>query len=201
MQRPWDDAFALAWSSFLDATTPVGAVLLNRAGMVVATGQGRRYSTSDADGELSGSRLAHAELNALVGIDPTTHIRDHTLLTTVEPCSMCVGACIQARVGTVVHAGADPYGGATSMALDNHQTRIHRPRFLAEEDPEWRDLGAILVLLFSLDVRPNGHVVAAYRQALPSIADRAEDPRTRSLVGEAATAHAPWAEVREVLRR
>jgi tRNA(Arg) A34 adenosine deaminase TadA len=199
MQRPWDEVFALAWASFLDGTTPVGAALVDLDGEVVATGRGRRYSSESADGQLAGSRLAHAEINALVGIDPFTDVRDHTLLSTLEPCSLCVGASIQARVGAVVHAGRDPYGGATSMVLDNHQLRLHRPVFSVEDDPDWRDVGAILLLSFYLDVIPNPRVVAAFREATPELAARAETGSVRASVRDAAADRAEWGQVHALL--
>lgn len=174
--------------------------MLDASGASVATGRGRRYSAQAVQGQLAGSRLAHAEVNALAGVDPYTDVRDHTLLTTVEPCSLCVGASIQARVGAVVHAGRDPYAGATAMVLDNHQTRLHRPAFAAEEDPNWRDMGAMLLLLFYLDVLPNPRVVAAFRESAPELAERAERRRVRGEVNDAAARAAGWDEVRLVLR-
>jgi tRNA(Arg) A34 adenosine deaminase TadA len=132
VQPPWDDTFALAWASYIDGTTPVGAMLLDSDGRRVATGLNRRYSSQPVAGQLSGSRLAHAELNALAGVDPMTDVQDHTLYTTLEPCSLCVGASIQAGVGTVVYATPDPYGGAASMRLDNRQVQLRRPALVAE---------------------------------------------------------------------
>lgn len=200
MRRPWDEVFALAWACYLDDTTPVGAALLDASGRIVATGQGRRYSATSVPGQINASRLAHAEVNALIGIDPTTHIRDHILLSTVEPCSLCVGACIQARVGTVIHAGPDAYAGATSLSLDNYQMRLHRPVFLAEVDPDWREVGALLLVLYYLDVRPNPHVVAAQREALPDLVARAESGPVRTLVRDAAASGAAWSQVRPLLQ-
>ncbi len=199
MQRSWDDTFALAWASYIGGTTPVGAMLLDRDGTRVATGANRRYSSEPVAGQLSGSRLAHAELNALAGVDPLTDVRDHTLYSTLEPCSLCVGASIQAGVGTVVYAAPDPYGGAASMRLDNRQVQLRRPDLLAEADLRWRDLGALLVLVFSIEVRRADGIVDAYRDRLPDLVTRAEDDRIRATVRDAAAANAPWNEVRKAL--
>ena len=199
MQPPWYNTFALAWASYLDGTTPVGAMLLDSDGRRVAVGLNRRYSSEPVAGQLSGSRLAHAELNALAGVDPMTNVRDHTLYTTLEPCSLCVGASIQAGVGTVVYAAPDPYGGAASMRLDNRQVQLRRPDLVAESDLRWRDLGVLLVLVFAIEVRRYDSIVDAYRDRLPGLVERAEDDRTRATLKDAAAANASWHEVRNVL--
>ena len=199
MQSPWDDTFALAWAAYIDGTTPVGAMLLDSDGRRVATGLNRRYSSQPVPGQLSGSRLAHAELNALAGVHPTTDVRDHTLYTTLEPCSLCVGASIQAGVGTVVYAAPDPYGGAASMRLDNQQVRLRRLDLVAETELRWRDLGALLMLVFAIEVRPFASIVDAFRDTLPKVVERAEDHRTRVTLRDAAAANAPWHEVRNAL--
>jgi hypothetical protein len=82
MQPPWDDTFALAWAAYIGGTTPVGAMLVAGDGERMAIGLNRRYTSEPVVGQLSGSRLAHAELNALAGVDPRTNVRDHTLNTT-----------------------------------------------------------------------------------------------------------------------
>jgi len=199
MQPPWDDTFALAWASYIDGTIPVGAMLLDGDGRRVAVGLNRRYSSDPVAGQLSGSRLAHAELNALAGVDPMTNVRDHTLYTTLEPCSLCVGASIQAGIGTVVYAAPDPYGGAASMRLDNRQVQLRRPEFVVEPDLRWRDLGVLLVLVFAIEVRRHDSIVDAYRDRLPDLVKRAEDDGTRATIQDAAAANAPWSEVRNAL--
>lgn len=60
----------LAWVAFGAGSVPVGAVLLNAAGAVVATGRSRMYEPSAPAPELADSLLAHAEVNALIGLDP-----------------------------------------------------------------------------------------------------------------------------------
>lgn len=199
MEPLWDDTFALAWAAYIDGTTPVGAMLLDGDGRRVATGLNRRYSPTPVAGQLNGSRLAHAELNALAGVDPLTDVRSHTLFTTLEPCSLCVGASIQAGVGRVVYAAPDPYGGAASMQLDNRQVQLRRPDLMAEADLRWRDLGVLLVLVFAMEVRRYDSIIDAYRDSLPGLVERAEDNRTRATLQDAAAANAPWSEVRNAL--
>ncbi len=87
---------------------PVGAVLV-ADGDIVATGRNTR--------EASGDPTAHAEMVAIRAVvDPDTPTRwrlgGTTLYVTLEPCLMCMGAVIQARIDRVVYGCADPRGGA-----------------------------------------------------------------------------------------
>ena len=95
---------------------PVGAVVV-LDGQVVATGCNQPLSLGDP--------TAHAEINALraaaaaVGNYRLTGV---TLYVTIEPCLMCVGAMIHARVGLVVYGAPEPRAGALVSALRAHET-------------------------------------------------------------------------------
>jgi tRNA(adenine34) deaminase len=87
---------------------PVGAVVV-REGQIIAARHNEREATGDP--------TAHAELLALR--DAATvlgrwRLHDCTLVVTLEPCVMCAGALINARIETLVYATADLKGGATS---------------------------------------------------------------------------------------
>ena len=87
---------------------PIGAIVVAPGGGVVA----RRHN----EREKSGDPTAHAEVLALrdaaaEGIDGW-RLEGHTLVATLEPCPMCAGAALLARVDTVVFAAADPKAGA-----------------------------------------------------------------------------------------
>lgn len=70
---------------------------------------------------------------------------------------------------------------------------------VAEADLEWRDLGALLMLVFAIEIRPFASIVDAYRDTLPNLVERAENHRTRAALRDAAAANAPWHEVRHAL--
>lgn len=85
---------------------PVGAVVL-RDGEIVA----RRHNEREATGDPT----AHAELLALrdaAGQEPSWRLAGTTLVVTLEPCVMCAGALVAARVERVVYGAADPKAGA-----------------------------------------------------------------------------------------
>ena len=91
---------------------PVGAVVVVD-GAVAGRGYNQPIATSDP--------TAHAEILALREAGRTRgnyRIPGATLYATVEPCLMCVGAIVHARVETVVYGVADPKGGAVRTLLD-----------------------------------------------------------------------------------
>lgn len=106
---------ALAEAALAPATgdVPVGAVVLDPAGRVVGTGRNLREATGDP--------LAHAEVVALRAATAATgrwRLDGHTLVVTLEPCTMCAGAVLEARVGRLVFGAWDEKAGAVGSVLD-----------------------------------------------------------------------------------
>ncbi len=86
---------------------PIGAVLADHSGKVIASGFNQPVSTSDP--------TAHAEMIALREAARKAgnyRLPDSTLVVTVEPCLMCAGALVNARVGRVVYGAPEPKWGA-----------------------------------------------------------------------------------------
>lgn len=124
MQR----AIALADSAGRAAEVPVGALVIDLQGNVVAEAENRRERDRDP--------TAHAEIVALrqAGqVKGTWHLSDCTLYVTLEPCPMCAGAIIQARIGTVIYGADDPKAGAirTVTNLPDSPCSNHSPRVIA----------------------------------------------------------------------
>ena len=177
MDAAWRRALALAWDAFVAGTTPVGAVVVDPAGAVVASGRGRRYEPAGPPGQLSGTHIAHAEVNALAQLAVDRHWEDHTLLTTLEPCGMCHGAAVQATLGEVRFAAADPYGGTAHVRFDTPQA-ARRPLRITGPLPDWRGtLGALLHIAWLLERPSAGHVVDAQRRLMPGLTSYAERVR------------------------
>lgn len=104
---------------------PVGAVVLDSAGHVVAARHNER--------ELTGDPTAHAEVLALRDAAEqagTWRLDGHTLVVTLEPCVMCAGAAQQARVDRVVFGAMDLNGGALGSLYNVGDD----PRFAHEFD-------------------------------------------------------------------
>ena len=113
---------------------PVGAVVVDGAGSIVGTGHNAREDSRDP--------TAHAELLALRRAADRVgewRLSGHTLVVTLEPCTMCAGAAVLARVDRVVYGAADPKAGAVGSLWDVVRDRRlnHRPEVvggvLAEE--------------------------------------------------------------------
>jgi len=94
-----------------DGEVPVGAIVVVN-GEVVGRGRNRTEALDDPS--------AHAEIVALREAGQTTgdwRLEGATLVVTLEPCPMCIGAIIQARVSCLVYGATDPRYGACGSAL------------------------------------------------------------------------------------
>ena len=109
MQR----ALVLAGEASAASEIPVGAVVLDAAGRVVAEGRNTREATHDPTGhaEIEALRAAAASLGSW-------NLEGHTLVVTLEPCIMCAGAILQARIGRVVFGAWDDKAGAAGSQYD-----------------------------------------------------------------------------------
>ena len=95
---------------------PVGALVVH-GGQVVGEGFNQPIALRDP--------TAHAEINALRGAANALgnyRLTGSTLYVTIEPCLMCVGAMIHARIGLVVFGTAEPRAGALVSAVRAHET-------------------------------------------------------------------------------
>ena len=126
----WQPAVARALALAADAPAhgdvPVGAVVLDASGAVIATGVNER--------ELTGNPTAHAEVVALrraADALGSWRLEGCTLVVTLEPCTMCAGAIVAARVQRLVFGAFDEKAGAVSSLWDvirdprlNHRVEV-----------------------------------------------------------------------------
>ena len=105
-------ALQLARAAEAEGEVPVGAVLV-KDGEIVAEGFNQPISSCDP--------TAHAEIVALRGAAASVEnyrLPGTTLYVTLEPCPMCAGAMVHARVGRLVFAAADPRTGSAGSVFD-----------------------------------------------------------------------------------
>ena len=121
-----EHALKLARRGMAEGEVPVGAVVVSE-GRIVGEGWNRPISTHDP--------TAHAEIVALRDAAVRLgnyRLSDSSLYVTLEPCPMCAGAIVHARVRRVVYAAPDPKGGAAGSVFDllptdqrfNHQVDV-----------------------------------------------------------------------------
>ncbi len=120
-------ALAQAVEAGARGEVPVGAVVLGPDGSVLAH--------AGNDREVSADPTAHAEMLALrqaARARGQWRLSGCTLVVTLEPCTMCAGAAVLARVDRVVYGAADPKGGAAGSLWDVLRDRRlnHRPEVL-----------------------------------------------------------------------
>ncbi|HEY3008658.1 MAG TPA: nucleoside deaminase [Micromonosporaceae bacterium] len=119
---------ALATGERSAEDVPVGAVIYGPDGKELASGRNER--------ELTGDPTAHAEIVALrlaSAVLGTWRLEGCTLVVTIEPCTMCAGALVLARVSTVVFGAWEPKTGAVGSLWDVVRDRRlnHRPEVYA----------------------------------------------------------------------
>jgi len=126
--RPYDDAMRLALGearlALATDDVPIGAVVLGPRGDVLSVGRNVREADHDPTG--------HAEvvaLRAAAAVLDAWRLDGCTLVVTLEPCTMCAGAAVLARVARVVFGAVDPKAGAVGSLWDVVRDRRlnHRP--------------------------------------------------------------------------
>ena len=106
-------ALALAAEAAEAGEVPVGCVIADGAGTVIGVGRNRREETRCVSG--------HAEMEALEQVCKARgdwRLDDCTLYVTLEPCPMCAGAMINARLGTLVYGAREPQFGSAASILN-----------------------------------------------------------------------------------
>ena len=112
----------LAHESFLARGLPVGSVIVTAGGATVTAGgatvttggatvsegRNRAYDPAGGPAPLQRTPIAHAEMNALAGIETGTDLAQLTLWSSHQPCQMCAAACSFTGVGRVVFIAPDP---------------------------------------------------------------------------------------------
>ena len=102
---------------------PIAAIILDNRGRCIGYGENRRETTKDP--------LGHAELIALrqaSWLNNDWRFNDCTLMVNLEPCPMCAGALIQARMGKIIYGSDDLKRGALggSINLAEHKSAHHK---------------------------------------------------------------------------
>ena len=130
--------------ALITADVPIGAVVLDAGGEIIGRGRNRR--------EADGDPTAHAEVVALRQAAANRgewRLDGCTLVVTLEPCTMCAGAAVLARVDRIVFGADDPKAGAVGSLWDVVRDRRlnHRPEVVAGVLSD--ECGALLIDFFA----------------------------------------------------
>ena len=143
-------ALAEAAHSVASADVPIGAVVVDADGVVIGRGHNAREANRDP--------TAHAEVLALRAAAESAggwRLSGATLVVTLEPCTMCAGALVLARVERLVYGGVDEKAGAVGSLWDVVRDRRlnHRPEVVSGVLAE--ECGEVLRAWFAAERRPD----------------------------------------------
>jgi tRNA(adenine34) deaminase len=108
-----EEALAIAQKALSTGDVPVGALVINRDGIIIGRGSNEREATNDP--------TAHAEIVAIRNAASrlqTSRLDGCTLVVTMEPCAMCAGAIAQARFAHLIFGTWDEKAGAVGSVWD-----------------------------------------------------------------------------------
>ena len=122
-ERWMGEALALAAEAAEAGEVPVGCVVIDEHGRVIGRGRNRREEDHDAS--------AHAEIEAIraaCAARRSWNLSGCAIAVTLEPCPMCAGAVINARISTVVYGAKEPNSGSVGSVINLFEERYgHRP--------------------------------------------------------------------------
>ena len=136
------DALALAADAERAGEVPIGAIVV-LGDRVIGRGWNQPISAHDP--------TAHAEIVALRDAGRTVgnyRLTGATLYVTVEPCLMCVGAIVHARIGTLVFGAADPKAGAIESTVRAHELPALNHRFIVVSGVMAKECGDVVRKFF-----------------------------------------------------
>ena len=166
----WRRAFELAWESFACGSRGIGAVLIDQSGSVVAEGRNRWLEEQAPVGQLAGTPLAHAEVNAIADLG-AADVSGLTLRTTRQPCVLCAAACSFVKVPRVEYASEDPiWAGVDRIHQATPMLAERAPTTVAVTHPVLSPFAALLPLTKALEVfGPESRVARSAAQHSPHL--------------------------------
>ena len=138
-----EEALRLAREAQEAGSAPVGAVLVDAGGRVVARGR-NRVGEAQTPEHVGAASVAHAEMDLFFQVGKVRNASELTLYTSLEPCLMCGGASALLGVGRVVWATSDPWGGSGRLIAWSHHPAMEETDVVPCPLPDLEREGALL---------------------------------------------------------
>jgi tRNA(adenine34) deaminase len=122
----WQTCIEQAWEGYCIGSLPIGAVVVNEVGEIIAKGRNRIWDRTPGENAqgIYNHRLAHAEINALLAADFRAYEPKKCILyTLVEPCPLCVGAIVMANLVRYNYASRCNWAGSSDLLQGNDYLR------------------------------------------------------------------------------
>ncbi|GGR78517.1 nucleoside deaminase [Deinococcus sedimenti] len=136
-------ALDLAREGQAAGSAPVGAVLVNHDGQIIARGR-NRVGEAQTTQHVGDASVAHAEMDLYFQAGRLQDPHTLTLYTSLEPCLMCGGASALLGVGRIVWATDDPWGGSGRLIRWADHPALQDTRVMPTPDPDLEHEGATL---------------------------------------------------------
>lgn len=131
ISEPWKVCFEEAWEAYCNGSIPIGAVIVSSEGNIISRGRNMIGENANDPCKLSGSKIAHAEMNAIYS--SKKGLKNTTLYSSMEPCIMCFGAIVMNGIKEINYAARDGVAGGTNLINDYINNRNIK---INEHDPE-----------------------------------------------------------------
>ncbi|MEU5398006.1 nucleoside deaminase [Streptomyces sp. NPDC005963] len=155
------------WTSFAAGNHGIGAAVVDADVALVGSGHNQIFDTRGDSPALSGSPLAHAEINALYSLG-----RDRapgcTLVTSLAPCPLCVGAAAVFRISRIRYLGHDPSCDGTEPGTTSGSWRL--PHITQEADTSWSLWCEVLPMVSSIQRHGRDSILlGSYERSRPDL--------------------------------
>lgn len=160
-------ALEQAWEAYRHGSFPVGAVIVDLHGEVVAVGRNRIGEADAPAGRLRSAAIAHAEMDVLAQMPPGDY-GAHTLVTSLEPCLLCRSAATLSTLGNVDFIASDLlWQGLEALPTLNSQVARRYPTMVGPQSGKEADFASVLPLAVALASGMKGTTAGDYATRSP----------------------------------
>jgi tRNA(adenine34) deaminase len=170
ISHPWQVCLEEAWLAYCAGCIPVGAVMTTPDGKIISRGRNRVNTPFVPDGLIHATKLAHAELNALIVLPQGVYdLRTCMLYTVLEPCPLCLGAIYMSGVRQFYYAARDPWAGSVNLLGATPYLSRKPVRAVGPSDSDLEQIIIAIQVISGLEGVPAGMtpVLETWREVFP----------------------------------